>query len=167
MYKITINDDNIITSEPGADGAYILDGKKVQPDIIEIRNGVFHVILDNRSYNAEVIRHDAEEKTFYIRVNNNTYKIAMKDRYDELLHALGMDAVNASKAADLKAPMPGLVVEVAVKEGQEVMKGDKLVVLEAMKMENILKASADAIVKKVVAVKGKTVEKNEILIVFN
>jgi acetyl/propionyl-CoA carboxylase alpha subunit len=63
--------------------------------------------------------------------------------------------------------MPGLVVEVAVTEGQQVMKGDKLVVLEAMKMENILKASADAVVKKVSAVKGKTVEKNEILVLFN
>lgn len=167
MYKITINDNKIITTEPVADGTFMLDGTSVQPDIIEIRKGVFHVILENQSYNAELLRHDADEKTFHIRVNNNTYKVAVKDRYDELLKALGMDAVGSGKAADLKAPMPGLVVEVAVKEGQEVKKGDKLVVLEAMKMENILKASADAVVKKVSAVKGRTVEKNEILVVFN
>ena len=167
MYKITINDKKSIASAQGADGTFTLDGKQVTPDILEIRDGVFHVILDHRSYTAEVVRHDADEKIFHIRVNNNIYKLALKDRYDELLHALGMDTAASGKAADLKAPMPGLVVEVVVTEGQQVKKGDKLIVLEAMKMENILKASADAVVKKVKAVKGKTVEKNEILVLFN
>jgi acetyl/propionyl-CoA carboxylase alpha subunit len=167
MYKIKINDSLVIASDPGADGSYTLDGTLVKPDIFEIRDGVFHVILNNRSYNAEVLRHDADAKTFEIRVNNNTYKVELKDRYDDLLKALGLDTLHTGKAADLKAPMPGMVVEVAVKEGQEVKKGDKLVVLEAMKMENILKASADAVVKKVNAAKGRTVEKNEILVLFN
>lgn len=167
MYKITINDKKTITSENGADGAVILDGVSMNPDIIQIRDGVFHILLDNKSYNAEVLKHEPLEKLFHIRVNNNTYRIAVKDRYDELLKALGMDKAATGKAADLKAPMPGLVVEVAVTSGQEVKKGDKLVVLEAMKMENILKASADAVVKKVIAVKGRTVEKNEVLVLFN
>jgi biotin carboxyl carrier protein len=57
-------------------------------------------------------------------------------------------------------------VEVCVSEGQEVKKGDKLVVLEAMKMENILKAPADSVVKKISITKGQTVEKNEALILF-
>ena len=78
-----------------------------------------------------------------------------------------MDALHAKKAADLKAPMPGLVVEVSVSEGQEIKKGDKLVVLEAMKMENILKSPADGVVKKVNVKKGNTVEKNEVLILFS
>ncbi len=167
MYKITINDKKTLTSENGVDGSYLIDGISMNPDIIQIREGVFHILLENKSYNAEVLKHDPVEKCFHIRVNNNTYKIAVKDRYDELLKALGMDTAATGKATDLKAPMPGLVVEVAVTEGQEVKKGDKLVVLEAMKMENILKASADAVVKKVRAVKGKTVEKNEVLVLFN
>ena len=77
-----------------------------------------------------------------------------------------MDSLQSKKISDLKAPMPGLVVEVAVVDGQEVSKGDRLVVLEAMKMENILKAPADAIIKKVNVKKGSTVEKNEMLILF-
>ena len=166
MYKITINDDKFITSEPVADGAFKVDGTSVQPDIIEIRKGVFHVILENQSYNAEVLRHDADEKTFHIRVNNNTYKVAVKDRYDELLKALGMDAVSSGKAADLKAPMPGLVVEVSVKEGQEVKKGDTLVVLEAMKMENNIKALGDGVVSNIPIKAGDKVEKNQVLIKF-
>lgn len=167
MYKITINDGRTLTAETGNNDSITLDGEIVSPDIIEIRNGIFHVILKNRSFNAEVIKHDPEEKIFHIRINNNTYKLAVQDQYDELLKALGMDSINSGKTADLKAPMPGLVVEVAVHEGQEVKKGDRLVVLEAMKMENILKASGDAVVKKVNAVKGRTVEKNEVLVLFN
>ncbi len=154
-------------AEPGNDGTIKLDDKKLKPDIFEVRDGVFHVIINNRSYNAELVQHNPEEKTFSIRVNNNIYSVLLQDKYDELLKELGLDSQSSRRAADLKAPMPGLVVEVAVAEGQEVKKGDKLIVLEAMKMENILKASADATVKKVNAVKGRTVEKNETLIVFN
>jgi len=65
---------------------------------------------------------------------------------------------------DLKAPMPGLVLDVLVKEGQQIKKGENLLVLEAMKMENNLKALSDAVVKKVNVGKGARVEKNEILI---
>ena len=77
-----------------------------------------------------------------------------------------MDLLTSNKASDLKAPMPGLVVDVTVSPGDQVKKGDKLLVLEAMKMENILKAPADATVKGVNISKGKTVEKNEVLIQF-
>ena len=167
IYRVIINNNRTITAATGKDGSISLDDKVITPDILEVRDGVFHVIIDNRSYNAEVIQHVPEEKSFRIRVNNNVYTVALRDKFDELLKALGMDNQTSGRAADLKAPMPGLVVEVAVSEGQSVQKGDKLVVLEAMKMENILKASADAIVKKINTVKGRTVEKNEVLIVFN
>jgi biotin carboxyl carrier protein len=65
---------------------------------------------------------------------------------------------------DLKAPMPGLVVDIPVKEGDTVSKGDTLVILEAMKMENALKAVADATVKKIAVTKGQAVDKNTLLI---
>ncbi len=62
--------------------------------------------------------------------------------------------------------MPGMVLNILVKEGDEVKKGDTLLILEAMKMENSLKATADGVIKKIVAVKGTAVEKNQILIQF-
>ncbi len=167
MYKLTINDDRIISAEAVKDGAYVLDGKTISPDIVSIRNGLFHVISDNKSYNAEIVKHDAVDKTFHIKVNNNIYKVQVKDKFDVLLKELGLDVSNSRKVTDLKAPMPGLVVEVAVEEGQEVKQGEKLIVLEAMKMENILKAPNDVIIKKVSVKKGSTVEKNEVLIVFS
>lgn len=166
MYKITINDTSIIPVEPGKDNVFLVNGIKMSPDIVEVRNGLFSILVDNKSYNAEVIGHNRDEKIFQIRINDNNYKVLVNDQYDLLLKELGLDKLSAKKASDLKAPMPGLVVEVAVEEGQEIKKGDKLVVLEAMKMENILKAPADGIVKKINIKKGNTVEKNEVLILF-
>jgi biotin carboxyl carrier protein len=88
----------------------------------------------------------------------------MRDRFDDLLKELGMDAAASLKVGDLKAPMPGLVVDIPVKEGDTVSKGDTLVILEAMKMENALKAVADATVKKIAVTKGQAVDKNTLLI---
>jgi acetyl/propionyl-CoA carboxylase alpha subunit len=166
MYKITVNDSHEMTTEPAKDGSYVLDGKVLVPDLIEIKGDTFHIILNHKSYNAEVLQHDVAGKFFVIRINNNTYKIQARDHYDILLKELGMDALQSKKISDMKAPMPGLVVEIAVVEGQEVLKGDRLVVLEAMKMENVLKAPADVKIKFVNVSKGNTVEKNELLIVF-
>jgi biotin carboxyl carrier protein len=62
--------------------------------------------------------------------------------------------------------MPGLVIEYFVKEGDEVQAGDKLMILEAMKMENVIKATGEGKIKKLVVSKGNTVEKNQLLIEF-
>jgi biotin carboxyl carrier protein len=60
--------------------------------------------------------------------------------------------------------MPGLILEISAKEGQEVKEGDYILVLEAMKMENAITAPRDAVIKKITAKKGETVEKNQVLI---
>jgi biotin carboxyl carrier protein len=62
--------------------------------------------------------------------------------------------------------MPGLIIDLRVKEGDQVKAGDPLLILEAMKMENIIKASGDSIVKSLKVKKGETVEKNQVLIEF-
>jgi biotin carboxyl carrier protein len=91
----------------------------------------------------------------------------MSDQFDELLHQLGMDSQNTSKIAELKAPMPGLVLRILASEGDEVMKGGNLLVLEAMKMENIIKAPADVVIKSIRVIAGDKVEKNQVMIIFS
>ena len=136
-------------------------------DIIEIKKGSFHIIKANISYNAEVLKANTEEKSFIIRVNGNKYTVQLKDKYDELLEKLGMNNTSAAKIKDVKAPMPGLVVDIRVKEGDQIKKGDALVVLQAMKMENILKCPADVTIKKVHVKKDDAIEKNQLIISFN
>ena len=144
----------------------IQDGNEKEFDIIQIKEGVFHIIKDQKSYSADLIKINFEEKTFIIRVNGNKYTVQLKDKYDQLLEQMGMTNVASKKAKEVKAPMPGLVIDIKVKEGDEVKEGDSLVVLQAMKMENILKSPTNGIIKKINIKKDIAVEKNQVLILF-
>jgi len=165
MYKIKVNNSHDLSFEK-KDAVWLSDGKEFAFDLLEVKQGTFHIIRDHRTYTVEVVSHDAAGKTFEIKVNQTIYKLSVKDKYDELLHQLGLDKALANKMANIKAPMPGLVLNILVGEGTDVKKGDALLVLEAMKMENILKSPADGIVKKVSVKKGMAVEKNQVLIEF-
>ena len=141
------------------------------PDLIlmdiQLSDGLsFHILKDNKSYNTEIVSHNVAEKTLQIKVNQTIYNVSVKDKYDELLHQLGLDKVLSNKLSNIKAPMPGMVLNILVADGAEVKKGDALIVLEAMKMENILKSPADAKVKSISVKKGMAVEKNQTLIEF-
>ncbi len=140
--------------------------EKKEFDLIQIKDGIFHILKDNKSYNAEVLKANKEEKTFVIRVNGNKYTVQLKDKYDELLEKMGMSSASGKKMKEMKAPMPGLVVDVRVKEGDAVKQGDGLIVLQAMKMENIIKSPAEGSIKKVHIKKGDAIEKNQVMISF-
>ena len=92
---------------------------------------------------------DRLEKTCVLKVNNNEIIVSVEDRFDLLLDKLGMDSGTTQKMNDLLAPMPGLVLEIYVEVGDPIKKGDGLIVLEAMKMENIIKSSTDGVVKAI------------------
>lgn len=142
----------------------LVNGKEINANIIEIRDGKFHILVKNKSYSAEIVEIIHAEKKVTVKINQTVYHVLVRDKYDELLRELGMDNANTKLAADVKAPMPGLVLNVMVEPGQLIKKGDAIVVLEAMKMENILKASADGEVKKIHVKKGDKVEKNQVMV---
>jgi biotin carboxyl carrier protein len=79
---------------------------------------------------------------------------------------MGMSSSSVAKINNIKAPMPGLIIDLKIKAGDAVNAGDTLLILEAMKMENVIKAPASATVKSVKAKKGDSVEKGQILIEF-
>jgi len=141
-----------------------VNGQEIKADIIEIRDGKFHILVKNKSYSAEIIEVIHAEKKVTVKINQAVYHVSIRDKYDELLRELGMDNANTKLASDVKAPMPGLVLNVMVEPGQLIKKGDAIVVLEAMKMENILKAAADGEVKKIHVKKGDKVEKNQVMV---
>jgi biotin carboxyl carrier protein len=164
MIKASINQENSLTLDQSADGTLLINGNKVAADIKQIKAGSYHLIVANKSYTIDVIDSDRNTKKHTLRVNGKIMEVQLKDRFDELLKELGIDATAGKKVGDLKAPMPGLVVEIPVEEGQKISKGDTLLILEAMKMENSLKAIADGVVKKVMVKKGQAVDKNQVLI---
>lgn len=169
MYKVSINGKNALKADVTAKNGTItgtLNDKIVDASIIETNPGEFHLLFNNKSYNFNIVKADFSEKKLVLKVNGQKFNVDVKDKFDELLHNLGMDNVASKKVNDIKAPMPGMVLNILVGEGQTVKKGDSLLVLEAMKMENILKSPADGVIKKVVASKGTAVEKNQLLIQF-
>jgi biotin carboxyl carrier protein len=162
MYKVTVNKRQMQVEINASEKK--VNGKPFEADIIELKNGKFHILRNNRSFTAEVVDANTEEKSFTIKINNHEYKLNVKDKYDELLQEMGFDTNTAKKGGDIKAPMPGLVLNVMVSPGQQIKAGDAILILEAMKMENVLKASADGEVKKVIVKTGDKVEKNQLMI---
>jgi biotin carboxyl carrier protein len=143
-----------------------VDGREVSLDLSNGQDQHVHILFNNKSYRTEVVSFNREEKTCTVKVNGNIYTLQMQDQYDELLHQLGMDNLNKTRISDLKAPMPGLVLKVLVSEGDEIKKGESLLVLEAMKMENIIKSPADVKIKTIKVKSSDKVEKNQVMIFF-
>ena len=169
MYTITINGTTKIKTDLTLSGNKIkgtLNEKAVEGDIETVNSNEYNLLLNNRSYNIQLMKTDAAEKKLVLKINGKKYTIDVKDKYDELLHNLGLDNIASKKVNDVKAPMPGMVLNILVGEGQQVKKGDSLIVLEAMKMENILKSPTDGTIKKISAIKGTAVEKNQLLVQF-
>ncbi len=165
MYTATINNTTYkVATTNGINGT--INDAQFNLDIVTNKHGQISSIKDNVVYNVEIVKTNAEEKTVVLKVNNSTYTVSVKDQYDELLKSLGMENLGVKKINELKAPMPGLVLNIVVTEGQVVKKGDALIVLEAMKMENSLKSPTDGVIKKVAVTKGDAVEKNQLLLSF-
>ena len=141
-----------------------INNKEVEADIIKTGGRSFNILLEHKSYNADVISVNHDTKTFIVNINNNRYEIVLKDKFDLLLKQLGMEDIANVKVNEIKAPMPGLVLDIKVNEGDAIEKGDTVLVLEAMKMENIIKSPGAGTVKKVHVESGKAVEKNELLL---
>ena len=165
MYRIRVNEQHNFNISR-QNGAVLADGNPVAADAKKTDSSNWHIIKDFKSYNIEIIDFDLSEKTANIKVNGNLYGVTAKDQYDLLLEELGLNNLTGAKVSEIKAPMPGLVLKVFVTEGMAVSKGENLFVLEAMKMENIIKSSSDVIVKSVKIKPGDKVEKNQVLMMF-
>lgn len=165
MNKVTVNGDYHFDIDV-LNEVMQVNKQTVELDLLAISETSNHIIHQNKSYNVEVVEFDRAEKLAKIKVNGNVYKVQVTTQLDLLLKQLGMDSLIGNKVSQLKAPMPGLVLNVLIAEGDEVKKGDNLIVLEAMKMENIIKSPTDAVVKKIEVVQGDKIEKNTVLIQF-
>ena len=134
-------------------------------DLVRIGPGRFSVLINGESHSVLVLKEDREARTVRLRIGARTCTVRIEEEQDRLMQTLGLDKV-ARKAGELKAPMPGLVINILVMPGDQVKKNDPVLVLEAMKMENLIKAPGDGVVKAVLAEKGRAVEKGQSLIQF-
>ena len=145
-----------------------IEGDEVQVD--DRRLGFAHeslsdqhisLILDGRSYSAVVI--PDRDGRYRVVIGGKEFEIQLKDERDLLLERYGLAEAAGAGAQAIRAPMPGLVLSIAVEPGQEVQRGSGLAVLEAMKMENELRAEHDGVVKAVHVAPGDAVGKSDLL----
>jgi biotin carboxyl carrier protein len=144
-----------------------IDGQAVVADWISIAPNKYHVLVNAKSYTIEWLQSSDNGKEVTFMVNGLKVQATITDKHDALLQQLGMDKLVQNKVNDVKAPMPGLVLRVMVNEGQAVQKGDSLLVLEAMKMENVIKAAGEGVVKKILVQPKQTVDKNQTMVVLD
>ena len=164
MYQTKVNGKNFEVTKN--EESFLVNGEPFQWDIVKISESYFHILFKNKSYRVEVVKADRATKTFQFKINNKIHAVEVKDKFDLLLEKMGMTNGAAAKINNIKAPMPGLVIDLKVKAGDIVKAGDPLLILEAMKMENILKSPGDGAIKNVKTKKGDSVEKGQVLIEF-
>lgn len=135
-------------------------------DAIETSPNNYHVLYDNISIKASVIDSNFNKKLYSIKVNNTIYEVDINDALDQQIESLGFEIGSSKIVNEIKAPMPGLILEISVNEGQEVKENDALLILEAMKMENVINSPRDGIIKSISVKQSETVYKNSLLIAF-
>jgi len=166
MLQVSTNSAQTWNIDYHAAGLSIVNDEVFEWDIATIAPGRFHILYKGQSVTAEVVQVDYSTKSFQFKLNTHLVEVQVKDRFDLLLDKLGMGITSTNKVNELKAPMPGLIVAIRVEPGQVVQKGDPLLVLEAMKMENILKAPGDGTVGAIKVGLRDNVTKGQVLVQF-
>ncbi len=156
-YTVKVND---------AFGFDIAEDEISKKDIIKTSDTVFHILQNNTSYYAEVKESDFNSKQYTISINNNNYLVDISNGLDLRIKEMGFSIGSSKHVNEVKAPMPGLLLDVHVKIDQEVKEDDPLLILEAMKMENIILSPRNGVIKSISASKGDAVDKGQILIEF-
>ena len=126
----------------------------------------FSLSYNGKTFSGEILEENTESNKLKLKLNHRVFEIQKKGELDDLISAMGLDVPKVKKLKELEAPMPGRIVQVAVQIGQELNVGDDILSLEAMKMENVLKAEGVGVVKSINIQNNDVVEKGTVLIEF-
>lgn len=165
MYRVKAAEGQGKEVEIGGD-SISLDGQSIDWDISRISEFHYHIISGGKSYNAELVSADYQQKVLTLKIEDQVFEMSIKDKMDQLLEKMGISTQNTAAIAEVKAPMPGLILDILAEVGQTIKKGDQLMILEAMKMENVLKAQGEGTITSIEVSQGDSVEKNQVLIKF-
>ena len=133
-------------------------------DLVKRSANLIHLLANSRSVQARLISANESGKKMEIDIGGETFQVEISDPLDQVLDKMGFGEISAKQIKEIKAPMPGLVLQIAVSNGQEVKEGDKILILEAMKMENSIVIHTDAVIKNILIKEGQAVDKGQILV---
>ena len=135
-------------------------------DIVKTGEASFHLLHENKSFHIQTTHSDFGNKHYQLKINNDDYDVVIETPLDSLIDSMGFVLNNSALVESIEAPMPGLILEVSIQEGQEVKENDQLLILEAMKMENVIVSPRDGVIKCISVTTGEAVEKKRTLITF-
>src|SRR6056297_765589 len=153
-YVIKVNDTEFKVGEDDLNG---LDLRKLNAD-------EFHVLSHHTAFDVKLIGADFSNRRLSLHVNGNRYDVKISDRYDQLVDQMGLLTGASQKARNIKAPMPGLIMDILVERGQKIEEGTPLLVLSAMKMENQILALGTGTITSIEVNVGDTVDKGQLII---
>ena len=135
--------------------------------IEKLAHDIFRVHqADGKSVVIEVLAIDLPLKTMTIRQQHTVYDLVFKDNLDMVLDKMGIKRSVDTISTDIKAPMPGKVIGIMVNPGDAVSKGDGILILEAMKMENIIRTDHDVTIEKIAFNEGEPVGIGQMIMKF-
>ncbi|MEA3345993.1 MAG: biotin/lipoyl-containing protein [Chloroflexota bacterium] len=162
-YAVTVKDQTF-TIEVMPDERVRVGDHTHTVDLQSINDGfLYSLLIDNNSYEALI---EEQEGKYQVLLLGELYTVQVEDALRSQITRRRRARARPSGRMGIKAPMPGLVIDVPVSEGQEVFAGDVLVILESMKMENEVRAPRDGRVNRVQVGPSDTVEKGQILVVL-
>jgi biotin carboxyl carrier protein len=139
-----------------------VNGEKYAIDFQQLpEGGTLSLLINNRSLEAIV---EERDEAWEVLLHGELYTVQVQDERSYRLAQARGSLVDEKGTLAIRSPMPGLILDILVAEGDRVEQGDKVVILESMKMENELRAGRDGVVTRVYVEKGDSVEKNQELV---
>jgi len=136
-----------------------VDGKEIKFSITETMDNKYILKIDNKIFETSLL--EIKDEDFNIFINNKNIEVNIKTSLQEkAFQLLSESRITSTHQTTIKSPMPGLVVKILKKEEDKIIKGEAVMILEAMKMENEIKANIDGIISKIFVEPGKPIEKN-------
>ncbi len=161
MKYITTINETTFEIDIQRDGTILVNGEEREVDFLTLGPSLYSVIMENLSH--ELVVEDRDDGV-EILMRGRLYTGNIVDERTQLMASRRVSFAPPAGDIAIAAPMPGLVLDILVKEGQEVTKGQTIVILESMKMQNELKTPRDGTVKSVDAKVGQSVEQHKVLV---
>jgi biotin carboxyl carrier protein len=161
MKYVTSTGDESFEIEINGENDLLVNGQRMFIDFRSVvGQSVYSLIVDGKSYEALV---QPTEEGLEVLLHGQLFQVSIEDERQRRLRQSTGPATVRRGEFHIKAPMPGLIVTVHVREGQEVKTGDRMIVLESMKMQNEISSPTDGTVRTLRIKPGDNVDQNQVL----
>lgn len=159
----TINKDQSVSLDV-TKSKTVIEEKEIKYQLLQKKEDEYQLLTNNKSYEIKIL--SVEKQSVWMLIDDHEVRVETKNELDLMMSKLGITGGSADLNQEVLAPMPGTILDIMVSPGEQIKKGEALLVLNAMKMENVIKATRNAEINEIKISTGENVIKNQILISF-